>query len=86
MSNEHDLSRRFPDLIRAIDGVLIAGHAQRRWLVPNHPPLDGSLSDAVDHYGGPSALLDLWMMCAALERLERIWKGDVEYVRAKVEP
>jgi hypothetical protein len=84
MSN--DLSLRFPELIRAIDGVLIAGHGQRHWLSPNHPPLDASLADAVAHYGTPSPRLDLWMMCAALERLERTWKGDVEYVRAKVEP
>ena len=84
MSN--DLSHRLPELIRAIDAVLIAGNGQRHWLTPGHPPLDAPLADAVKHYGGPSVLLDLWMMCAALERLERVWKGDVEYTRTKVEP
>lgn len=84
MSN--DLSHRLPDLIRAVDAVLIAGHGQRHWLTKDHPPLTAPLADAVKHYGGPSAPLDLWMMCAALERLERTWKGDVEYTRTKVEP
>lgn len=82
----NDLSLRLHDLTRAVENVLTAGHGQRHWLSPNHPPLDASLADAVKHYGEPSARLDLWIMCAALDALERVWKSDEEYTRTKVEP
>lgn len=83
MSLEVDLFR----LARAIDAVLLAGHGQRSWLKPDHPPFRdddtgdrGSdatslLAAAVAHYGGPSAALDLWMMCRAIEDLSIVWTG-----------
>ena len=32
------LAARLLDVARAIDNVLVAGHAQRHWLQPGHPP------------------------------------------------
>jgi hypothetical protein len=64
------------DLVRAIDDCLVAGHAQRHWLRPGHPPFEESLSGGMAHYGGmPGAAFDLWCMCRAIERLRFIWTG-----------
>jgi hypothetical protein len=83
VSLERDLTR----LARAIDAVLIAGHAQRHWLRPDHPPFRSAdagdrghddtdlLAAAVRHYGGPSAALDLWSLCRAVEKLSLAWTG-----------
>ncbi len=82
----NDLSLRLHELTRAVENVLTAGHGQRHWLAEDHPPFDASLADAVRHYGGPCAAFDLWLVCAALDTLERVWKSDEEYTRTKVEP
>jgi hypothetical protein len=76
------LERRFADLSRAIDAVLLAGHAQRHWLRDDHPafavPADGdettTMAAALAHYGGaPCAAFDLWCMCRAVDMLDRAW-------------
>lgn len=65
----------------AIDDVLMAAHGQMHWLARactgrGCPPFDSSLNDAVAHFGmPPNAALDLWMMCAALDRLCWNWTG-----------
>ena len=75
------------DVARALDPGLHAGHAHRHWLQPGHPPFRpaetgdrGSdatdvLAAAVSHYGGPSAALDLWIMCRAVDALSVAWTG-----------
>ena len=82
-----ELAARLLDVARAIDNVLVAGHAQRHWLQPGHPPFRpaetgdrGSdatdvLAAAVAHYGGPCAALDLWIMCRAVDALSVAWTG-----------
>lgn len=54
---------------RAISAVLLASHGQRHWLKEPHPPWNATDALAVAHYGGPSAGLDLWRMCRAVEML-----------------
>lgn len=83
MSLETDLTR----LARAIDNMLLAGHAQRHWLKPGYPPFRSAetgdrgqdatdlLAQAVAHYGGPCVSLDLWMLCRALDELSVAWTG-----------
>ena len=82
-----ELAARLLDVARAIDNVLVAGHAQRHWLQPGHPPFRPAetgdrgtdatdvLAAAVSHYGGPSAALDLWIMCRAVDALSVAWTG-----------
>lgn len=83
MSLERDLSR----LARAIDGVLIAGHAQRHWLQVPHPPFrsaelgdrghdDTDLVTAALRRYGATAAFDLWTMCRAIEELSLAWTGS----------
>ena len=94
-----ELAARLLDVARAIDNVLVAGHAQRHWLQPGHPPFRpaetgdrGSdatdvLAAAVAHYRGPSAALGL---CGdhvqGGGRVERglDGQGDVNGERAKL--
>src|SRR4051812_21478780 len=74
-----------PALMRAIERVLLAGHGQRRWLKPEHPPFGAFLSDALKHYGNPGPAFDLWMICAAIHDLEAAWsaveKAEMEETR-----
>ena len=74
-----ELAARLLDVARAIDDVLVAGHAQRHWLQPGHPPFrpietGDRGSDATDvlkrppcrsRLRRPCAALDLWIMCRA---------------------
>ena len=75
MATEKDLPRQLQRMSKAIDEVLIADHGQRRWL-KDTVPLDGTYADAVRHYGGPGVGLDLWCMCAAVEKLRIVWLGS----------
>jgi len=71
----------FAEHAGAVDDVLMAAHGQMHWLARacagrGCPPFDASLNDAVAHFGmPPNAALDLWMMCAALDRLSMSWTG-----------
>lgn len=71
----------FAEHAHTIDEVLLAAHGQMHWLARacgtrGCPPFDASLNDAVAHFGmPPNAPLDLWMMCAALDRLSMSWTG-----------
>ena len=69
-----ELAARLLDVARAIDNVLVAGHAQRHWLQPGHPPFRPTETGdrgsdetdlqaaAVANYGGPSAAMELRIM------------------------
>ena len=83
-----ELATRLLAVARAVDDVLVAGHAQRHWLQPGHPPFRSAeagdrgsdatdvLAAAVAHYGGhPCAALDLWFMCRAIDALSVAWTG-----------
>lgn len=63
------MSDTHPTTERAISAVLLASHGQRHWLKEPHPPFTATDALAVAHYGGPSAGLDLWRMCRAVEML-----------------
>jgi hypothetical protein len=66
-----------PELSRAIDDVLVAGHSQRHWLKAGHPPFESSLAEGMAHYGSlPGAAFDLWTMCRAIEKLRLAWTGQ----------
>lgn len=94
MSLEVDLTR----LARAVDNVLLAGHGQAHWLKPPFPPFRSAetgdrgqdqtdlLANAVAHYGGPCAGLDLWIVCRAIDELSRAWTGKGLDVPVMVTP
>lgn len=76
----------------AVDDVLMAAHGQMHWLARACAgrgclSFDASLNDAVAHFGmPPNAALDLWMMCAALDRLSMSWTGKGLELPGHTEP
>jgi hypothetical protein len=54
---------------RKVADVLVASHRLLHWLKAGHPTLQGTASDGIAYYGGPSAALDLWEACRCLSAL-----------------
>lgn len=73
--SDDTLDRKLPALVRAIDGVLIAGHHQRHWLRPDHPPFSVTMAEGLAHYGSGAAF-DLWVVSRAIETLRIVWTGQ----------
>lgn len=82
-----DLTHRFAEVTKAVDDVLVAGHAMQSHLKPGSPAFftdEGahiSIADAAaffsaDRYDGtPGPLFDVWVLCRSIAVLRKVWTG-----------
>ncbi len=71
----------FAEHAGSVDEVLLAAHGAVFWLVfsageRGFPPFDAPLEEAIKRFGlPPQANLDLWRVCAAIDRQGQSWTG-----------